>query len=284
MSTLLDRIVASTDQRLVVLAPPQAEIPRSFRNVPSDASMHADLLREVQRLRGAVYLEDGAVTRDELSPAGLHQTREDSRAWHLMILGRAGVTACVWYLQHDDAHSVEELRVRECPLNDAEDWRQTFRRAVEDELARAQCEGLNYVELGGWAVAPASRHTGEGLLLALAAFSLGRALGGALGLTTATVRHASSTILRRLGGTSLEAGDVAVPTYYDPRYRCDMELLRFDSRSPSSKYLRVIELLEARFESVPVVASTGHAAGVEVLTNIRVPSWQLVRATGGAAA
>lgn len=245
--------------------------------------MHDDLLEEVQRLRGAVYLEDGAVTREQLTHDGRHETPEDRRAWHLLILGRTGVSACVWYLQHEDARSVEELRVRNCPLNDATDWRQIFRRAVESELTRAHRDGLHYAELGGWAVSPAHRHTGEGLLLALAAFSLGRAFGGALGLTTATVRHASSTILRRLGGTSLVAGDVAVPTYYDHRYRCDMELLRFDSRTPSAKYLRVIELLQERFVQVPVV-SCGERVPDE--SSVLSPSvaWRQLPATGGAAA
>jgi hypothetical protein len=146
-------------------------------------------------------------------------------------------------------------------------------------MGRARRHGLQYAELGGWAVAREHRRTGEGLLLALAAYSLGKAFGGALGLTTATVRHASATILRRLGGASLEVDGRAVPAYYDPRYRCDMELLRFDSRQPNPKYGPIIDELKQRLATVPVIAHT----------DVAVPAassfeWRPVPATGAAVA
>jgi hypothetical protein len=130
-----------------------------------------------------------------------------------------------------------------------------FMTAIESELRRARQENLKYAEVGGWAVSKDSRCTSEGLLLALAAYSLGKIAGGALGLTTATVRHASSAILRRLGGSHLEAGGNVVPPYYDPRYKCEMELLRFDSRRPDPKYAPLIDLMAARLRDVLVVAS-----------------------------
>ena len=281
MLSLLERTIASADQRLVVLAPPRAPVPDFFRNVPADTAMHDVLVEAVQRLRGRVYLEDGAIRPDHLTEDGLHRTPEDDRAWHLLILNRNRVSACVWYLEHENATSIEELRVRDCPLAEDAEWRRSLRRAVEVELQRARLDRLHYAELGGWAVAADSRHSGEGLLLALAAYSLGRAFGGALGLTTATVRHASSTILRRLGGSSLEADGTAVPPYYDPRYECDMELLRFDSRSPNPKYGAVIELLKERLASVPVVACSESAPAVRTAPAFE---WRPVAATGGAAA
>jgi hypothetical protein len=107
------------------------------------------------------------------------------------------------------------------------------------------------------------------LLLALAAYSLGRRLGGALGITTATVRHSSSTILRRLGGSHLEAGGTIVPSYFDPKYNCEMELLRFDSRKPNAKYTGLIELLRDRLTNVSVIASD--AIG---LSSVSVPQFR----------
>src|SRR5207253_9806647 len=99
----------------------------------------------------------------------------------------------------------------------------------------------------------------EGLLLALAAYSMGRRFGGALGLTTATVRHSSSAILRRLGGSSLEVDGSTVPSYFDPKYDCDMEILRFDSRRPNPRYVRLIDQLGERLCHVPVIAPRTHA-------------------------
>jgi len=283
MRSLLERSVTSAEQRVVLLAPACSPVPDFFRNVPTDTQLHGELLADVQRLRGLVYVEDGAVRRDQLSSDGRYVTPEDARAWHLMLFNGGRISSCVWYLQHDNAWSVEDLRARSCPLNDDERWRDVFRAAVAGELVRARQDRLRYVELGGWAVAPDSRNMGDGLVLALAAYSLGRAFGGALGLTTATVRHASSTILRRLGGSSLEAGGAAVPPYYDLRYNCEMELLRFDSRRPNPRYAGVIDLLKDRLATIPVIACHGKAAPA-VRAAAPALQWQPVVATGGAAA
>jgi len=272
----LQRHILSTDQQLVLLAPATGEVPGFFLNVPASGGARARLLQEVQRLRGRVYLSDGALRPDQLSPDGLHQTPEDERAWHLLVLSRNRVSSCVWYLDHSNDCRIDDLRVRDCPLT--EDSRALMETAVADELAQARRNRLRYVELGGWAVAPDARHTGEGLLLALAAYSLGRAMGGALGLTTATVRHASSTILRRLGGAPLQANGQTLPVYFDERYRCDMELLRFDSRSPSPKYEAAIDSMRDCLARVPVMASGDEPAAA--VRKPRVAAWVPVAAAG----
>jgi hypothetical protein len=256
MLSLLERNIAAIENRLVLLAPPSATLPPFFRNVTWDTTEHTSLVRAMQRLRGAVYLDDGAVAKRQLSPEGLHQTPEDQNSWHLLMRNAQGrVSSCTWYMPHANASSVRQLRVRKCPLGQDPAFRATFEDAVHAELHRARTEGLIYAEVGGWAVAKESRCTAEGLLLALAAYSLGRAFGGSLGLTTATVRHSSSTILRRLGGSSLQSGDVVIPSYFDPNYQCEMELLRFDSRNPSAKYLPLITGIQARLANVAVFAN-----------------------------
>lgn len=257
MLKLLERRVAGIDHRLVLLAPPDARIPPSLRQVTVSGADRERLVRAVQRLRGAVYLEDGAVERHQLSSDGLHRTPEDDRSWHLLLLNAVRrITACVWYLEHDDDAAFDRLRVNSTPLAKSSEWRTTLARAVEGEMDQARREGLKYAEVGGWAVVRESRCTAEGLLLALGAYSLGRALGGALGITTATVRHSSSSILRRLGGASLEANGRTIPMYYDPHYNCFMELLRFDSRRPNPRFGGLVEGLREKLASVAVVAAS----------------------------
>jgi hypothetical protein len=241
---------------LVLLAPPTSAVPRSFQNVTRDSSQHTGLVREMQRLRGAVYLDDGAVERRQLSDDGLHRTPEDQKSWHLLMLNPHGrVSSCAWYLLHENATSIQTLRARRCPLGQDPVSRPTFEAAVQTELDRARQQGLRYAEVGGWAVSKESRCTAEGLVLALAAYSLSRALGGALGMTTATVRHSSSTILRRLGGSHMQLNGQSIEPYYDPTYQCEMELLRFDSRTPSAKYVGLIDRIQARLANVPVFAA-----------------------------
>lgn len=261
LTKLLHRTVETVNGRLVLLAPRDVSMPPVFDTVDYVPARHARLMADMQRLRGRVYLRDGAVQPHQLTTDGLHQTPEDEKSWHLLMVDKLGrVDACIWYMEQCPSVSVDHLRVRHCPLFDQPAWRHTLVSAVESELARAKRDGMGYAEVGGWAVAEGSRCSSEGLVLALAAYSLGRLLGGALGMTTATVRHYSSTILRRLGGRDLSIDGRTIPAYYDPRYKCEMELLCFDSRQPSPKYTGLVELLKLKLSEVLVVAPDARPA------------------------
>ena len=273
MLRLLERNIATVEDRLVLLAPPQAVVPSHFRNVTYDFTGHRALVREMQRLRGSVYLEEGNVRHDQLTSDGLHETPEDARSWHLLMRDRqGGVSACAWYLEHENTASIENLRVRNCPLAHIDDWSECLKSAVESELAKARRDRLRYAEVGGWAVSKARRCTSEGLVLALAAYGLCRTLGGALGITTANVKHSSSSILRRLGGSYLEAGGRTIPAYFDNRYNADIEILRFDSRRPSGKYAGLIDMLRDRLSNVPVFADS-------VAARVAPPNWLMASST-----
>lgn len=259
MSKLLQRAVDSASERLVLLAPASGHgrLEKRFGHVEADSDMRTRLLHDMQRMRGRVYLADGAVTPAQLSADGRHRTAQDDRSWHILTRDQAGqVTACGWYLEHLRDVRVEDLRVRHCPLAQNIEWRSRVWRAVDQDITRARNSGLGYVEVGGWAAAKVGSIAIDGLLLALAGYSLSRLRGGAIGLTTATVRHCSSTILRRMGGSRLEIDDTSIPSYYDPQYGCDMELLRFDSRSPNPSYEELINRLSDRLSEVLVVTAT----------------------------
>jgi hypothetical protein len=256
MLKLLERNIASIEQRLVLIAPKQSAIGWYFQDVRVDPARRRRLLHTMQRLRGSIYLHDGAIRREDLSADGRHHTPEDDKSWHLLMMNARGrVSACVWYLEHTTSAAFEHLRARHTPLAGHQQWGGRLWRAVESELALAREHQLRYAEVGGWAVSADARCSSEGLLLALAAYSLGRIGNGTLGMTTATVRHASSTILRRLGGSPLEADGETIPSYFDPRYKCQMELLRFDSRQPSGRYTPLIEGLKEKLARVNVLAS-----------------------------
>lgn len=256
MMSLLERTVAGAADRMVLLAPPKLSNPGLFRNIEIDPTLRRALTHQMQRLRGSAYLDDGAISREHLCD-GRHQTPEDDKSWHLLTLDwQRRVVGCVWYMEHERPASVDSLRVRACPLATQDQWRKRFLGAIRSELGRSRRQHMRFVEIGGWAVARDHRCKTEGLLLALAAYGLGRLCGGAIGLTTATVRHASSRILRRIGGTHLLSSTGPVPSYFDPRYNCEMELLTFDSRRPAAKFASLVDTLAQRLGDVPVVA--GH--------------------------
>lgn len=240
--------------RFVLVAPPDARLPLDFQNVRCEPSRHEELIARMQRFRGSVYLEDGAVERSHLSLDGRHRVAIDESSWHLLAVDASEeVRGCVRYCAHPTDARFRDLWVRHSALARCRTWGAAFRKAVEAELQQARQRNVSYVEVGGWAIAPERRCTMEAARTALATYSLSRILGGCLGITTATVRHASSTLLRRIGGSPLHTDGGELPSYYDPQYTCAMEVLRFDSQAPALKYRALIDRLLDDMLSVPVI-------------------------------
>jgi hypothetical protein len=264
MLRLIESSVASIEQQLVLVAPPQVAFADVFNRVTVDPFRHKQLIREMQRLRGSIYLDEGNVKRHELTADGRHETPEDDKSWHLLMTDPGGrVRSCALYILYENATSIEDLRVRHCPLLKQADWKNRVKGAVESEMARARRAGLRFAELGGWAIAKERRGTAEGLMMALGTYGLARMLGGALGLTTANVAHSCSSILRRLGGAYLEFEGTSIPSYFDPRYSTEIDLLRFDSRSPSTKYANLIDIVRKKLANVSVIANPSDVAMVD---------------------
>jgi hypothetical protein len=258
MLRLLERNIASAGERLVILAPPDASV-TGFSNVTADSFLHKERLSALQRLRGRIYLNDGALRQEQISPDGRHRTREDSKSWHLLVLDeQRRVSGCIWYLAHACMPRFDQLRVRQTALARQPDWAHKLQAAVESDVATARHERVHYAEVGGWAVAKESRLT-DCLLLVLSTYGLSQKLGGAFVVATATVRHASAAVLRRLGGSRLEGDGYVVPPYFEPRYGCEMEILRFDTRRPNSKYARVVDYLRSSLMNIPVIVGDGMA-------------------------
>jgi hypothetical protein len=255
MLKLLDRTIASASERIVFVAPSSDSVSDHFHNVEIDGLRHQQLVQDVQRMRGSIYVSDGAIQPHQLTTDGRHQTPEDETSWHMLLLNsERQVTACALYLEHDNSVTFEQLRARQCPLSRDPEWGPTLVNSIDAELRKARREQLQFVELGGWAVSEETRGTSGALAFALAVYAFSRRAGGALGMTTATFRHCSATILKRLGGARFEADGVTLPPYYDPRYRCMMEMLRFDSRKPNPKYVHLIDRVRETLGRITVLA------------------------------
>jgi hypothetical protein len=223
-------------RRVILLAPRRAAVP-DFMTKASGGHEYETVMASMQRLRGAIYLKDGAIREWQLTSDGRHATEADERSWHVLLVdGSNEVYGCARYTEYPNHVSFGALGVSQSALAMSDQWGVRLREAVENEMLEARKEGLAYVEVGGWALREELRGTAEALRIALASYALAHVLGGCLGLATATYRHRSCSILRRLGGRPLEWGEAELPPYYDPTYECRMEVLRFDSRTPNEKY------------------------------------------------
>ena len=259
MRGLLDRNVSSVSDRLVLLPPPDEAVPETLRRLTVNASQRSELLHDIQRLRGRIYVQDGAVQTCELTEDGRHETQEDEKSWHLVMLDRQSgqPSACLWYLEHRHATSIRDLRIHKSPPATDPTQRDAVIDSVANQIAQARAEGIPYSEVGGWATERFDRCSPDGLMLILATYSLSRIVsGGALGVTTATIRHSSAAILKRIGLSYFPVGKSRVPPYFDPRYQCQMELLRFDTRAANPRFESHIDQLCEQLYDARVVAST----------------------------
>lgn len=232
--------------RFQLLAPPQTRFNASFGQAKISEQLYYQHLASMQSLRGRVYLEDGAIQPWELKEDGRFPMAGDEQSWHFLLVDESERTiGCARYLVHPNTVPLEMLRVYQSSIMRDARWGEKVRRALEADLQRARQDDLAFVEVGGWALSEEWRGTRAALEILVASYALAHLWGGCLGSCTATIRHHSSSILRRIGGTSFSVGGEIIPPYQDPRYGCMMELLRFDSRSPEKRFVPLINQLKA---------------------------------------
>jgi len=238
----------------LVLAPPQAGA-STFGQAELDSGRHARLMASSQRLRGRIYRQDGAIKDSQLTLDGRHTQPADDVSWHILTVDRQDrVTACLRYMVHPPCVRYSALGVSQVTAVQPGAFGSLAERAVIGELEKASRLGFAFVELGGWVVGEELRCSTEAIRIVLITYALSQLMGGAIGLTTATTRHSSSAILRRTGGTSLsDPWGAEVPSYFDPFYNCEMELLGFDSRHPNPRYSGWIREFRTALLNVPII-------------------------------
>jgi hypothetical protein len=257
MKTFLqDRCAHHRQCSLALLAPVDETLGQFRGELSVSREVHSHLIAETQRFRGGVYLADGAIQPHDLDAKGRHIQPADSRSWHLVMLDPMGrVIGCTRFRRHAGQVSWGQLSVRQAPIAESQEWGLRFRESVDAELAAARRAGFSYVEVGGWALANEIRGTFWALKTVLAIYAWSQLLGGALAITTATERNKSARMLRRLGGRPLACGGAELPAYYDQRYRCKMEVLRFDSREPNAKFRDMLDELREQVATAPIFCS-----------------------------
>jgi len=239
-----------------LLAPTKPGNAQHFSHLAKDEHLYSQFLSGMQRLRGAIYLKDGAIRSCELDDEGRHRMQGDEQSWHLLLLDeRKSVIGCARYLVHTGDVSYDRLRISHSTLAHHRVWGSKVRAAVEADLRCVRDARLSYVEVGGWALSEEWRGTRAALEILVGSYALGQLWGGCIGSCTATVRHSSSSMLRRLGGQSFAVAGESLPSYNDPDYDCVMELLRFDYRSPAPRFLPLINQLRTTLSKAPVVTA-----------------------------
>ena len=260
---LLPGLGLNSCRRMVLLAPSNADL-SSFRRPVLSQRQYAGLLADTQRFRGRVYLDEGNLSHSDLSADGRHVQAADDAAWHLVTLDGAGaVIACGRVLVHKENVSFPEMTISHSTLARSGVWGSRLRAAVASELNQARSVGVRVAEMGGWAVSRSIRCTTEAVRMLVAGYALAQLLGGVLGISTVDLRR-SGSILRRMGGTRLVANGTELPSYYEPQYHAEIEILRFDSAKPNLRYLPRIRECAEQLSNLAVYRGTSLSADWEI--------------------
>src|SRR5690349_1781585 len=103
----------NSNRQFILIAPAGAAPKGIFNHVEGDPGWRQELLADMQRLRGRLYVQDGAIHQDDLTRDGRHVQSIDEESWHLLVLNSRGrVLGCTRYLQHQASTSFNRLRVR----------------------------------------------------------------------------------------------------------------------------------------------------------------------------
>jgi hypothetical protein len=254
------KVIENDSRKMLLLAPSRSAASTHFEHVQKSSPVYDELLSETQRLRGRLYLEDGAIEPKDLT-AGRHQLDSDTGSWHLLILDQhKDVCGCIRYREFPNSVGFARLGVSNAALANSREWGGKLKSAVENELGLSRNLRLPFIEVGGWALAPEIRGTAEALRMSLAMYGLSELLGGAVGISTVTHRNCSASILRRIGGRPLQAGLSELPAYYDSQYGCNMEILRFYSWAPNPRYRLWINELRAQIQNLLVITDDRQAS------------------------
>jgi hypothetical protein len=242
--------------QLMILAPQGAGVSPSAVNLIRDKTMHASLLGEMQRFRGRVALREGAITASMLDSSGGHRMQGDEKSWHLLRVRNDGkIAGCARILVHPRDVTFSRLRIASsraarCPV-----WARDVHDAVESELTRARLNGLAIIEPGGWVIDEDLRGSCEAVSIAIGAFAWAQILDDCIGFLTATAKHGSATILRRLGARNLQAHGQTIPGYFEPAWGCNAELLRFDTNSLNPRFEAALVSARGQLSTSPVFSA-----------------------------
>jgi hypothetical protein len=245
--------------RFKILAPFLSEVPDTLTRANVDARAHSKSIFDIQLLRGTVYREYGPIA-SQLLPDGRHYQSADAECWHILLETDGGrVLGCSRYRPVQGGS--EQLAACNSALAHSHRYGPLLKSAIEMQMAQALKHNVQFGEAGMWALRPEVRCSTAAVNIALMTFVLAEKLGGGLGITTATTRHHSAAILRRLGGRRL--GDL--PAYYEPRYGCVIEILHFTLANLHTQYSLRLARLKQEIHDVDIIcAAVGDSSRTRV--------------------
>ena len=254
------------DVNLTVVAPSADRIPEWLPNVLVDEGVYSDTIDDIQRFRGYVYVQDKAIPTSALDTQGRHVSEYDYHAWHLILRDRrqdlCGAIRVGIVAYGAENRNMDDLQIVQYLSRMTPEGKAPLETSVMAFLNRCYSLQPSICEPGAWAVAEDVRKGRLAPVLAASIWSLLRAVGGAAGVATATTRHQSSEILRKMGGFELFADGLPLPAFYDAHHDCLIELVGFDSGYLNPRLEATVLEVEEYINDLPIITRPTPVSGL----------------------
>jgi len=204
-------------------------------------------LSAIQKLRGTVYVADGALSTSALDVEGRHISEDDEHSYHL-VLWNGQIEGCMRIRVYEQPPEASALRVYDLVRRMPEEIIPRYHTALCDFIQQWHARGYLIGEAGGWAVGSNYKGSTISLVLPLADWAFSR-MQKLVHLASSTQRNGSADMLRRLGGWRLSLGEEELPPFYDSAYQCQMELQGFCADILNPQFEPAVEDLKLLLES-----------------------------------
>jgi hypothetical protein len=220
----MNRAALARSQLTLRVIPPRI----GYGRFPIPAN-YDEALSGIQRLRGRRYFADGAIPPAALDAQGRHVTAEDEQSYHL-ALWNGEVQGCLRVrLYPRPSRPLTEFRVYDLIRRMPDELAKHYNAGMDEFINAYRARGFEPGESGGWAINPKYQNDPAMLALPLAGWSFSRIHSRLIWVAAAAERNGSTKILKRLCGWRLKLAGQELPPFYDAAYKCQMELLCFDS-------------------------------------------------------
>ncbi len=233
------------DNHFLLLAPANARIPNVFSRVEENKQAHETWLKQAQQLRGRVYLEDGAITQDDLDNTGRHISRHDECSWHFLVLDAEehlrGVMRCQFWYPQQKLPEISEMHLYPLLERMKQPTREQYQNSIKAFIAAQQTKNC-FFEVAGLAVESSSQGITVGSMLGVSGYSIANLKDSGTAIAAATNRHNASRLFHKLGGFGFEN----LTPFFDSRYGCEMEFIGFNSLEPAPAIKEMITIVEEK--------------------------------------
>jgi hypothetical protein len=246
----MNRTALARSQLTLRVIPPRAGC--DYFSAPTN---YDAVLSEIQRLRGSRYFADGAISAAALDVHGRHVTAEDEMCYHL-VLSNGEVQGCLRLRLHPKSEGrITEYAVYDLIRRMPGELATKYHAGLEELIHTYSDAGFTLGESGGWAISHKYQGCSAMLAVPLAGWSFSRVHSRQIWIASATERNGSAEMLKRFGGWRLKLKGEELPSFYDPGYKCQMELLCFDSDILNPKFEPAVRDLQMLLEEQRIAQS-----------------------------